>query len=64
MCLAARNCAHLSVGWAQKLAHPRWCPRLRRRARKAARTHKAVASLERRFSHLMTRRNSKLSFLL
>ena len=26
MWLAVRNCAHLSVGWAQKLAHLRWCP--------------------------------------
>ena len=26
MWLAVRNCAHLSAGWAQKLAHSRWCP--------------------------------------
>jgi len=26
MWLAVRECAHLSVGWAQKLAQSRWCP--------------------------------------
>jgi hypothetical protein len=26
MWLAVPDCAHLSIGWAQKLAQSRWCP--------------------------------------